>query len=202
MKPLPKESASTERGRSSVEEKLITAACTLLAKSGPNAVSNRDIAKLAGVNHGQIHHYFGSKHGLLKAAMSRVSQMHWDHTQENGYIPLKGLEQGHLYALAVVRCAIDGELELATQHVTDNISVPRSVLNNRIKSQDPSLTQLDAQCAMAVPVAIEMGWAVLEPYIFNALDIKEEDVAKVREHVAATLTAILGGTNFADDTSP
>jgi AcrR family transcriptional regulator len=198
MKALPKEIAATERGRSSVEEKLIAAACLLLAKSGPNAVSNRDIAKRAGVNHGQIHHYFGSKHGLLKAAMSRVSQTHWDNTQENGYIPLKGLGGDQLYALAVVRCAIDGELELATQHVTDNISVPRLLLENRIKSQDPSLTPLDAQCAMAVPVAIEMGWAVLEPYIFNALDVKEEDIQKVREHVAATLAMIMNNTSLAD----
>ena len=195
MKDLPKESAATERGRSSVEEKLITAACSLLAKSGPNAVSNRDIAKLAGVNHGQIHHYFGSKHGLLKAAMSRVSQIHWDHTQESGYIPLEGLVEDHLYAWAVVRCAIDGELGLATQHVTDNISVPRLVLENRIKSQDPLLTALDAKCEMAVPMVIEMGWAVLEPYIIKALDIKEEDTNKLREHISATLTTIMDGKN-------
>lgn len=195
MKDLPKESVATERGRPSVEEKLITAACSLLAKSGPNAVSNRDIAKLAGVNHGQIHHYFGSKHGLLKAAMSRVSQIHWDHTQESGYIPLEGLVEDHLYALAVVRCAIDGELGLATQHVTDNISVPRLVLENRIKSQDPLLTELDAKCEMAVPMVIEMGWAVLEPYIIKALDIKEEDTKKLREHISATLTTIMDGKN-------
>ena len=195
MKDLPKESVATERGRPSVEEKLITAACSLLAKSGPNAVSNRDIAKLAGVNHGQIHHYFGSKHGLLKAAMSRVSQIHWDHTQESGYIPLEGLVEDHLYALAVVRCAIDGELGLATQHVTDNISVPRLVLENRIKSQDPLLTALDAKCEMAVPMVIEMGWAVLEPYIIKALDIKEEDTNKLREHISATLTTIMDGKN-------
>jgi AcrR family transcriptional regulator len=195
MKDLPKESVATERGRPSVEEKLITAACSLLAKSGPNAVSNRDIAKLAGVNHGQIHHYFGSKHGLLKAAMSRVSQIHWDHTQESGYIPLEGLVEDHLYALAVVRCAIDGELGLATQHVTDNISVPRLVLENRIKSQDPLLTALDAKCEMAVPMVIEMGWAVLEPYIIKALDIKEEDTKKLREHISATLTTIMDGKN-------
>lgn len=195
MKDLSKESVATERGRPSVEEKLITAACSLLAKSGPNAVSNRDIAKLAGVNHGQIHHYFGSKHGLLKAAMSRVSQIHWDHTQESGYIPLEGLVEDHLYALAVVRCAIDGELGLATQHVTDNISVPRLVLKNRIKSQDPLLTELDAKCEMAVPMVIEMGWAVLEPYIIKALDIKEEDTKKLREHISATLTTIMDGKN-------
>jgi hypothetical protein len=51
---------------------------------------------------------------------------------------------------------------------------------------------------MAVPVAIEMGWAVLEPYIFNALDVKEEDIQKVREHVAATLAMIMNNTSLAD----
>ena len=127
--------------------------------------------------------------------MSRVSQIHWDHTQESGYIPLEGLVEDHLYALAVVRCAIDGELGLATQHVTDNISVPRLVLENRIKSQDPLLTALDAKCEMAVPMVIEMGWAVLEPYIIKALDIKEEDTNKLREHISATLTTIMDGKN-------
>lgn len=185
-----------ERGRSTVEEKLVNAACLLLAEKGPKVLSNRDIARLAGVNHGQIHHYFGSKYALLKAAMSKLSRDHWDQTHTNGYLPLKGLERGQAYALAVVRCAIDGEIELATQHIRDKISVPKKVLDNVIEHQSASRTPTDAKCHVAIPIAIEMGWAVLEPYIFATLDVKPDEIEVVRGHVIATLETMLKDMSF------
>ena len=185
------------KGRKNVEKRLIDSAAELLSSLGPNQLSIRDIALHAGVNHAQIHHYFGSKYALLKAAMSKLSRDHWDQTQTNGNLPLKGLERGQAYALAVVRCAIDGEIELATQHIRDKISVPKKVLDNVIEHQSASRTPTDAKCHVAIPIAIEMGWAVLEPYIFATLDVKPDEIEVVRGHVIATLETMLKDMSFA-----
>ena len=124
------------RGRVNVEDKLLKAACKLLAQKGPKGVSNRDIAKHAGVNHGQIHHYFGSKRGLLEAAISKLAHEHWDHTQRDGMSPL-ALGKDQTYILAVIRCAIDGDLDLATLELRENISVPRQALQKLCDNRRP-----------------------------------------------------------------
>ena len=54
------------RGRGAATEALIDAARELFAERGPAAVSLRDVARRAGVNHGLIHHYIGSRDDLLR----------------------------------------------------------------------------------------------------------------------------------------
>ena len=56
------ESAITKesiRGECAVRTALLEAACDMLAEVGPKSLSVRRLAERAGVNHGQIHHYFG-----------------------------------------------------------------------------------------------------------------------------------------------
>ena len=57
------------RGRDLVRTKLIAATAALLADAPPTEVTSKQIAEAAGVNHGQIHHYFGSKDGLVAATI-------------------------------------------------------------------------------------------------------------------------------------
>ncbi len=49
------------RGPDAVRNALIEATAKLCGERSPALVSVRDIAAEAGVNHGQVHHYFGSK---------------------------------------------------------------------------------------------------------------------------------------------
>ena len=71
-----------ERGRDKVKTALINAACEMLAESGPNAMSVRNVATRAGVNHGQVHHYFGGKEGLIEAAAAHLAAQHYANAQE------------------------------------------------------------------------------------------------------------------------
>jgi AcrR family transcriptional regulator len=66
-------SESTPRGREDVREALIAAAAELFALRGPTAVSVRELAQHAKVNHGLVHRHFGSKHGLLQAVLSHLA---------------------------------------------------------------------------------------------------------------------------------
>src|SRR5699024_4721216 len=51
---------------------LMLAATELFSEHGIKAVSVRDIARQAGVNHGLVHRHFGSKMGLVRAVSSRL----------------------------------------------------------------------------------------------------------------------------------
>lgn len=179
----------TSRGRANVTQKLLKAACKLLAQKGPKAVSNRDIAKLAGVNHGQIHHYFGSKRGLLEAAISKLAHEHWAHTLVDGLTPL-ALRKDKTYIMAIIRCAIDGELELATLELRENISVPRRALQKLRDNRNPSDTDTDIKGRMGAAMAIELAWAVLEPLISASLDIESHEVGAVKQKITEILLSI------------
>ncbi len=51
------------------KEALAEAAAELFAERGPARVTVREVADRAGVNHGLVHYYFGSKEGLVAAAL-------------------------------------------------------------------------------------------------------------------------------------
>jgi AcrR family transcriptional regulator len=66
-------------GRVSVDHVAVRAALCqateqLCASQPPGTVTVRQIALMAGVNHGLVHHYFGSKHALVGATMYRVER--------------------------------------------------------------------------------------------------------------------------------
>lgn len=52
---------------------LLRAAIELFASRGPRNVSVRQVAEAADVNHGLVHYYFGSKDGLIAAALDRCA---------------------------------------------------------------------------------------------------------------------------------
>src|SRR5438105_15303177 len=56
-----------------VRSLLVSALVELLKTRSIDAVSVRDVAAAAGVNHGLVHRYFGSKAGLVEAAVEQLS---------------------------------------------------------------------------------------------------------------------------------
>jgi AcrR family transcriptional regulator len=65
--------AQKPKGRDEVRAALISAGARLFAERGTRAVSVREIAREAGVNHGLVHRHFGSKQGLLRAVLQQLA---------------------------------------------------------------------------------------------------------------------------------
>ena len=174
----------TTRARIDSEEKLIIAAAELLGEVGPRAMSVRAIADRAGVNHGLVHHYFDGKEGLLRVAMSRLVDEHakWVAERSAGDpIPTPfGLREDQRYLRAVVRAMLDGEVELAQMELTNNVSVPRRAMQHISETAGLSEPNVQLKAAMAVTMALEMGWAALEPFIFAVTDTTSDEVEDVR----------------------
>ena len=69
---------------------LLESASELFAARGPSRVTVREIAESAGVNHGQVHHYFGSKDGLLRAVLDGLARRTADELAALDALPKAG----------------------------------------------------------------------------------------------------------------
>jgi TetR/AcrR family transcriptional regulator, repressor for neighboring sulfatase len=178
------------RSRVDSEERLIVAAGELISEVGPRALSVRGVAERAGVNHGLVHHYFGGKDGLLQAAMTRLVEEHAVFAREQSRgnpmpAPL-ALRDDQKYLRAVVRSVLDDEMDLAQTELTAGVSVPRTALEHAVSKKNLEKADVEMKALFSIGMAMEMGWAALEPFIFASMDVvgdKEQEAVRayVRE---------------------
>ncbi len=158
----------------------------MLAEEGPKAMSVRNVAAAAGVNHGQVHHYFGGKRGLIMAAVLRLAQGHFEHANDraggNPVPPPLTLGEDSDYWHALVRLILDDDLEAATAEIGEGISVPRQVLKEFTGEKSPKKIPLEIRSMFATLIALELGWASLESYALTMSGIDLKDKEKAREH--------------------
>ncbi|GAB7006784.1 TetR/AcrR family transcriptional regulator [Nocardioides sp. AN3] len=68
------ETSETEGSPVSPRDRLLDAAIEIAGRDGLEAVSYRSVATRAGMAHGMVRHYFGSREGLLNEAFRRAAQ--------------------------------------------------------------------------------------------------------------------------------
>ncbi len=185
------------RSRERVEQDLIAATADLLGEVGPRSVTVRMIAERAGVNHGLIHHYFGGKAELLKTAMTRLVEEHRDFAKEKsggGAIPAPlALVGDQRYLRAVVRAVLDGEHELAAIEIETGYSIPRGALEHLAARRHLNEPDLQTKALVAMGMAMEMGWAALEPFIMAVANISDDEIDEVRNIVRRQRNRTLDG---------
>ncbi len=183
MAPAPAEPA---KGREAVEAALVEAAGDLLAEVGPRATSVRDIAKRAGVNHAQVHHYFGGKRPLLIAAMRRLARHHHEAVmaQSRGPVPPPmAAPEDQRYWVAVVRATIEGDLELARVEVDEGVSVARGALQFLTERAGLNEPSLELKGELAYSIALQLGWLAFEKLAYIQADVAEDEREAVRNMV-------------------
>jgi AcrR family transcriptional regulator len=184
------------RGGDAVRRALVEATAGALAEAGPSAVSVREVARVAGVNHGQIHHYFGGKRGLLKAAMHHLASIHLAHATENsvdGSIPRAlQIAEDPQYWRAICQCVMEGDLELAGLEVEEGISVPRRALATLMTRLEIPETDLDFKAQFAAVAALQLGWAALEDFVLLISDVDESEREAVRDRVKVIISNWFG----------
>lgn len=185
--PEDENSGSTGRGIDAVRSALITAAAEMLSDAGPKAVSVREVARRAGVNHGQVHHYFGGKRGLLVAAMRKLASDHFINMNAlaggDPIPPVFSLAEDTSYWRAICQVMMEGDLELARIEVDEDISVPRRALRSAMERYDIADDDLDFKSRFAAIAALQLGWVALEDFIMLISDVDERDREEVRQRV-------------------
>ena len=172
---------ANSKGRKNVEKKLSDSAAELRGTIGPNQLSIRDIALHAGVNHAQIHHYFGGKQGLLEATYKQLAFEHMQQLERRnisamnlGNEPLSGLTENYFNAL--IRAVLDGQMDLLRVQVDSGLSMSKKTLNELAKLRGASKPSAEEKAAIALVMVMEFGFAAIKPYITEVLKISDKEM--------------------------
>jgi AcrR family transcriptional regulator len=171
------------KGRQNVEKRLIESAAVLVGSIGPNQLTIRDIAEHAGVNHAQIHHYFGGKDGLLIATYKLLAFEHMEQLQRRN-VPVDNLVREPLgditnnYFKAIIRAVLDNRMDLVMVQVDANLSMSKKTLGQLVKLKNLKKPTAEMKAAIAIVMVVEFGYASMKPYIMEVLDINENEMKK------------------------
>jgi AcrR family transcriptional regulator len=178
-------SSPRARGRDEVRAALLSASADLFADRGPTAVSLRDIASRAGVNHGLIHRHFGSKEGLLRETLEALAEQIAIQLEDANADPKTGLRvldtvvERSPYWRILARLLLDG---VPVSEIQSRFPVVERMLAERGAASDDTLdrkTRLD----VASLLSISLGWLVFEPFIVEATGLGGEDASALRSEI-------------------
>lgn len=159
--------STAPRGRVDSERALIDAAIQLFSEHGMRGVSVRAIAKLANVNHGLVHHYFGSKSGLVRAVLDDLALRLGTlvgpiGSGSDGRRFFEIAEQARIHARVLAYAILE---EPATEFQTSFPIVERfAALGRNIYGLDDATARLRAVQA----AAMIFGWMMMEPWLLDA----------------------------------
>lgn len=168
----PSSIAGAPRGEAQVRASLIAAATELFAERGPSAVTVRQIAEAARVNHGLVHHYFGSKDGLIRAVLDQLAEAAKVEIGAHGH-------PASIYARG-------GATERHGRIVAFLLLEGRDLADYKsgFPSMDAVIAQYqradgvsedDARLRVAQIVAMVLGWQLFEPFLVAATGLDQTD---------------------------
>ena len=166
---------------------MITAAATLFGARGPAAVSVRDIATEARVNHGLVHRYFGSKEGLLGAVLDRLAADVAAHVASTGATRGDTGTVIDRYWRVLVRAILDGEPVATLQR-----EFPTVRLLKRAVASEHGFDEHEAAQRAAQILALELGWRMFEPFLIRAADLGDDDPAALHRSLEEATRRLAG----------
>ena len=185
------------RGQRETVAALIDATIALLAERGPAALSVRDIAAHAGVNHGLVHRHFGSKQALVRAALDRRAGALYE-TAGAASRDVAGLSalltataQHESYWRALARTVLDGEAPRAFQSQFPTFRRVIETLQGMQRS-GALTTDIEAPLLASGIGALVLGWLVFEPFLVTATGMDQRGREENRGALLAALLTILG----------
>jgi len=198
----------TPRGDSEqTKVEIIAAARQLFAERDLLAVSVRDVAKAAGVTHGLVHHYFGTKEQLiaevLKSAIlssAEVLAANPITTSPDSLDVLRRvirhfLTDGRTTALLIARAELAGfEPEKYLTGVVSTVGIMAerfAELQAEIKPKEP---RIDPALASVCVGAAMFGLTILHPWLMIAAGLPPEDYQRRIDEVVETAVAFVGLT--------
>lgn len=172
-------SGERPRGRDSAVGALVRAARELFAERGPAAVSLRDIAKRAGVSHGLIHHYIGSRDDLLRLVFETSTEHATSEVLQAGdpVAALRNLRSvggtSSDYTRMLAWAVLEG-------HDPTEFHGRSSALDAVVGIAGDSR---EVRVALAMAMVQTLGWKLFGGYALNAAGLDGEDAEAIRQEV-------------------
>ncbi|MFE3145271.1 TetR/AcrR family transcriptional regulator [Streptomyces sp. NPDC059218] len=193
------------RSRQETEADLLDAARRLLQRDGVLAgVNLREIATEAGVNHGQIYQYFGTRQALLRASVADLVEHqsadregHWElpFTERRAAMFRHRLTEPELVKLEAL-LALDGDEDFS--------ALPRFAQTRRSLARDQEQGALpadaDTVAAHVMTAAAQMGYVIFREVYARDTGIPLAELDERAERMYARMVAgIAGGAGQAPD---
>ncbi|MFJ7626027.1 TetR/AcrR family transcriptional regulator [Streptomyces sp. NPDC097595] len=169
------------RTRQETESDLLDAALHLLERDGALAgITLREVAKEAGVNHGQIYQYFGDRRTLLRAAIGRLidtselgARSHWDQSfvERRRTMLRYALEHTQLLRMEAL-LVLDGDPELSLFPELDRTK--EALQRDRASGELPE--DADGLAMHAMTAATYLGYAIFRETIARELGLELEEL--------------------------
>ncbi len=190
-----KKSGRAAAGSERTRDVLVAAVVRLLERRSAADLSVREIAAEAGVNHGLVHHYFGSKEGLIREAVIRTSRRM---AEEHG----PGVNVGWTFdffrqnpglAQVAARVCLDGPHDLLPL-----AAPPREIVEARTALVRRAMARLgvpeivDPRIVNAWVAAAILGWFALRPLLRAGWDLPADADERIARALAL-IDAIVGG---------
>lgn len=182
------------RDKGTTADAILVAAGELFATRGPSQVSLREVAERAGVNYGLIHHYFGTKEGLLIELMRLYTT--YGRTFVN---PDASESTAQLFDAESGRFA-----EIFTSMVLDGAD-PRKVFGETATMEaytesvealwrrqgDPAEAPFEAKVVAGFVMFNILVWDLYAPYIRVLASLEDRELPELRDEVLALLQHLL-----------
>lgn len=180
------DAADRPAGRDAVMEALVEATSQLILERGVT-MSVRDIAQRAGVNHGLVHTYFGSKEALLSAAFGHLVDRAAAELDDDGFPPADlAFRRGGEVARALARTMLDVEGDPYPSHPI--LPSWRAAL----ATSRPGATDAELDEAVIVATTLGLGWALFAEQLCGILDVDEDERDAIEQRVLALMSDIGG----------
>lgn len=174
-----------------VKEAVLGAATDLFATHTPDAVSLRQIAEQAGVQHSLIIRHFGTKDEVVRQVLVRMTEgyaasVDTAHTAPEGF---KAAFEYMLREPAAIRSMVSAVIG-AEEVVTEGRPFP-GVARHLAQLDADGATGRDPRIVAVVAVTLMGGWAMLEPWARAAGGLGDVPVEQLRAEVVEILEAMV-----------
>ena len=181
------------RGRQQVKQALIEAGIKLFSERGMAAVSVRELADEAGVNHSLLFRYFGDKNALIKAVFEqrfdRLGAMYLsadDTPAGNGEQMLETsiravMQDEQLWRLMTF-AALEGQHQIVNSIPSPYLRTTLKQLEKRQRNNE-IYNGVEASVLLASGFALGLGWAVFRRTLMSMAQAGDRDFEELRVQV-------------------
>ncbi len=196
--PSAKSRPKATRGtREETTQRILDAAEELFAVRNPVSITVREVAQRAGVTHALIHQYVGSKDDLHTAVVDRMAVDRAATARKSDSLAdavaqlLPQVLENRTHSKAMMRSAMDG---VSYVSLAERIETGKALV--ALAQQDaisgatptPMPHDIDPKVLVASLIALTVGWASLEDWVWPLCDLDPAD----KDDVYAQLARIAG----------
>lgn len=174
-------------GRAEITEALLAAADRMFMEQSPADVSLRAIAREAGVNHGTVHRYFGTRDDLIEQLLVRLAAR-WTAKAQSAPDFASAIDLVLGDDSAAEASPGSWLRLLAWSMLTDSFETDASA-HKRYATLDllPGMLDEDddreAAFTTAAALSMAFGWRFFHPYLRAALHLEDVDYADLQEAI-------------------